>query len=748
MKQLLTILLLLPLPCLAGGEMLFDTIKSKKEKELLAAATVQELRQAIIELRAAEKEDRQPNLYAACLKIGGIYSREQYFAKAITYYRRALILAEKSEDRDEQLSARTLLANALLKNGQALEAHDAFLLVLEKHRADGNYEKTLLTLQRLADACNALKNFTKACEYYSRIIDLANQKGDLQHVATALNNLGFAANQNLNYPLAVQYFNQADSVARIAGTKTPGYVFTNLGIAYNNLGQSTRSIDHLHRAEEQGGKEVEKSYVRHLTAVIYLKNDDIYNALRYNELAIDDARRSKNASVMCDAYDVASRIYQQLFEYDKALDFYKKHLALKDSLMREDLLQKRDFDNLHSQMEDMENQLFQFLADEELRRAETQKMELRTQKLELENETQRLEAARRLKEVELLEREQEVRDAQLKATRLLAEKTRQELQLKEKELLATRQQREIKDINQKRQLDSLIAARQAAAQEMEITQLENQKQINELKLQQQEQFRQSAYRLGILGAVIMLIIFGSWLYGKRLNKRLANQNRQIEAQKEEIDLERNRAENLLLNILPGEVAQELKLNGAATPRQYRSATVLFTDFVGFTRIASGMTPGEVIQELNTCFLAFDEIVERYNLEKIKTMGDSYMCVGGVPVERNSHPTDAVSAALEILAFMHRFNRKKIEAGNAVWQIRIGIHTGEVVAGVVGSKKFAYDIWGDTVNVASRMENNCPPDHVNISEATHRLVSQSFPCEFRGEVEVKNKGRMGMYLVRA
>jgi class 3 adenylate cyclase len=147
-------------------------------------------------------------------------------------------------------------------------------------------------------------------------------------------------------------------------------------------------------------------------------------------------------------------------------------------------------------------------------------------------------------------------------------------------------------------------------------------------------------------------------------------------------------------------------------------------------------------------MAFDEICDRHRLEKIKTIGDSYMCAGGLPVKNSTHPTDTVNAALEILDFITKRNQKNASNGKPQWAIRIGIHTGQVVAGVVGSKKFAFDIWGDTVNVASRMESSCPDGAINISEATHLLINDSFPCQYRGEVEVKNKGKMGMYLVTA
>jgi adenylate cyclase len=207
-------------------------------------------------------------------------------------------------------------------------------------------------------------------------------------------------------------------------------------------------------------------------------------------------------------------------------------------------------------------------------------------------------------------------------------------------------------------------------------------------------------------------------------------------QRKSIEKEKKRSEALLLNILPSEVAEELKNKGAAEARNYDNVTVLFTDFKGFTTIAEKLSPQELVKEINNCFSEFDRICEKYNIEKIKTIGDAYMAVGGLPVINNSHAQDVVNAALEILQFMK----------NKTFEIRIGIHTGNVVAGIVGIKKFQYDIWGDTVNTASRMESSGEAGKVNVSESTYELIKHKFNCEYRGKIKAKNKGEIDMYFV--
>jgi class 3 adenylate cyclase len=174
--------------------------------------------------------------------------------------------------------------------------------------------------------------------------------------------------------------------------------------------------------------------------------------------------------------------------------------------------------------------------------------------------------------------------------------------------------------------------------------------------------------------------------------------------------------------------------------------VLFTDFKGFTARSASMTPEEVIEELNKCFSAFDAIVEKYNLEKIKTIGDAYMCAGGLPIPNQSNPIDAVRAGLAMQEYMTAYKNECIAKGEPYFECRLGINTGEVVAGVVGTKKFAYDIWGDTVKSASRAESNGSLGKVNITETTYELVKDVFKCEYRGDIEVKGKGQMKMYFV--
>jgi len=248
-----------------------------------------------------------------------------------------------------------------------------------------------------------------------------------------------------------------------------------------------------------------------------------------------------------------------------------------------------------------------------------------------------------------------------------------------------------------------------------------------------QKFAKNAFMIGLfLTFIIAVLIYRS--YRDKVKTHIL------------VDRQKNEIEHLLLNVLPKEVAKELQLTGRATPRHYKSVAVMFTDFRGFTLLTDHMSPDELVAELDACFNVFDEIIARNNLEKIKTIGDSYMCAGGIPVEDEMYVMKIVKAGLEIQEYIANNNERRLEKGLEPWYLRIGIHVGPVVAGVVGKMKYAYDIWGSTVNIASRMESNGEPGKVNISSATHELIKDYYECTHRGKISAKNVGEIDMYFI--
>jgi len=262
----------------------------------------------------------------------------------------------------------------------------------------------------------------------------------------------------------------------------------------------------------------------------------------------------------------------------------------------------------------------------------------------------------------------------------------------------------------------------------------------ETQIQLKNSQRNLFLALASIGLVLMIALLSRYLGIKRHNAVLEEKNKIIREEKK-------RSEDLLLNILPAAIADELKARGVAETRQYERATVLFTDFKNFSNIAKTTSPEQLIRDLDHCFKNFDRIIGKYELEKIKTIGDAYMCAGGLPKLDPLHPLKVVKAALEIQQFLMEWKLEKVERGEHYFEARVGIHTGPLIAGVVGMKKFAYDIWGDTVNVASRMESSGEAGKVNISAATYELVKDQFDCEYRGKIKAKNIGEVEMYFVK-
>jgi class 3 adenylate cyclase len=277
-------------------------------------------------------------------------------------------------------------------------------------------------------------------------------------------------------------------------------------------------------------------------------------------------------------------------------------------------------------------------------------------------------------------------------------------------------------------------------------QLELDQVINEQNKKEEEtkreMERQKYIRYGISGGLGITILFLAIVF----------------VQMRRVRKEKQRGDDLLLNILPSEVAEELKEKGSAEAKLYEDVTVLFTDFRDFTAVSERLSPQQLVGELDTCFKAFDGIIGKYNIEKIKTVGDAYVAVAGLPTENPNHAADMVKAALEIRDFMlHRKSQiakspvRTVHPGGQIeqvetFEIRIGLNSGQVVAGIVGVKKFAYDIWGDTVNLAARMEQHSEPGKVNISQTTWQLVHDKFNCTHRGKIAAKNKGEIDMYFV--
>ncbi|NND94007.1 MAG: tetratricopeptide repeat protein [Flavobacteriales bacterium] len=326
---------------------------------------------------------------------------------------------------------------------------------------------------------------------------------------------------------------------------------------------------------------------------------------------------------------------------------------------------------------------------------------------------------------EELESKQDLMDLYVSLAESYSEKSEYKEAFKYQELL-TDLRDTIYRVEMNQRLDGLLFERDMDKRQAELDLLDEKHERQKLE--------KHAFQAGLGFIVVIAFILLRMYFTKvRTNKLLDKQKDQIEA--------------LLLNTLPADIVKELNTKGESKPKDYQQVSVLFTDFKGFSSLASELTPHELIDELTMYFTAFDDIIGGFGLEKIKTIGDAYMCAAGVPKEDPDNAVKMVRAAIEIQDYMAKTKEQRIKAGLPPWELRVGIHTGPIVAGVVGKKKYAYDIWGDTVNVASRMESNGEAGRINISDATYNLVKHEFECEYRGKIMAKNIGEIDMYFVK-
>jgi class 3 adenylate cyclase/lipopolysaccharide biosynthesis regulator YciM len=293
-------------------------------------------------------------------------------------------------------------------------------------------------------------------------------------------------------------------------------------------------------------------------------------------------------------------------------------------------------------------------------------------------------------------------------------------------------ERKIYNIETDERIENELFSYQLAKKEDEIALLEQQAEIEQLTAKRQRIVIIATSSTGILLLILAMVLYNRFKFSQKTKKI--------------IEEEKDRSENLLLNILPAKTAEELKMKGKAKARRFENVTILFTDFKEFTKIAADVDPEILVKEINRCYKKFDEIVTQYGIEKIKTIGDAYMAAGGLPVPNNTHAEDVMKAAIDIRDFMLAYKEERKKNNKLFFEIRIGVHSGPVVAGIVGTKKFAYDIWGDTVNIAAHLESFSEPGKINTSECTYNLIKDHYKCSYRGEIEAKHGRKIRMYFV--
>ncbi|MDX2305116.1 MAG: adenylate/guanylate cyclase domain-containing protein [Microscillaceae bacterium] len=737
-----------------------------------------------------EKKNNQPE-YLAIIheEIGIVYQKWKAYDKSITYFEDAARLRKSLNDQPGQVRCKEFAAWSHYLNGNYNAASQNYLEILEIHKSRNNSKSVSTILNRLAIISELNGQIAQALDYSQQDLAINQASNNLEGQATALNNIGYLQKRLRKTSESLKSFRQAIEIYEkmLGKTTSPSkraVILTNIGVIQTNIRnfpQAFEFYDEALKIREKEGKPDQIGHVLNHIAANYFLRGDFERAKTQANRAISYAKPVNAWDVLLDSYRILSDIaaaegnIQEYGKYNKEKSSVESEINAEISQKENELLEAKSF------VQGLEDSVRLTITKSELEKE-------RAEKAEKDKELAIARANQLQKEKELALRDRELaqtRARQLEQDRELA-RARAEKAEKEKELLSARardlvNQREIAKLNEQRarsEAEKAIKDKELAEAKVKEADAKQEKLIADQKRQRQ------FYLFGaILAFVLLITLFISFIYIKNrqknrllkaqnqkiqeqnaslekqkleieeqrdslieLNEEITQQKEEISAQRDAIEGERQKSDTLLLNILPIQTAQELKEKGYATPRFYELVTVLFTDFKGFTSLASKMTPAEVIKELDYCFNAFEEITGKYGLEKIKTIGDAFMCAGGIPVINHTNPIDAVMAGLEIQKFMHQLKLEKEARGEESWEVRLGINSGSIVAGVIGKKKFAYDIWGDAVNVASRMETGGEPGKVNISGATYELVKDHFHCTYRGKVPVKHKGDVDMYFV--
>lgn len=624
---------------------------------------------------------------------------------AFSYAEQALKLSEKLHFKKGKATALGYIGNHYADLGETDKSLDTYQKALDISKNIGDKQAMVYNLQNIGLQYAELSDFSKAMENYQHALEITKEINDQKLTITVYKKIGQCAKKLSNYPLALENFQQALKISEKSGDKqNTAEILNSIGWLYRNLGDADKALDFLNRVLET-----------------YLQLENKWG--------------------VSDALSAIGNIYMNLPDYEKSITFYTRAIELKKELNHDAGLAS-DYLNIAG--------VYQFISDyptalKYLKNASDINVKLKNNRLELfylmnmgillQNAPDSILVSIDIKPEH---RYQTMVDQQSHALTLAKELDDSDLKRQVLHLLTIAYE---KDGNFKsayynlQDHYNLVDSIQGQSVREEIVRKEVQydyeKKADAVKAEQEKKnIRQRTIRNSLTAGLAAFFLFSVIIYRQR-NK---------------VKKEKKRSDDLLLNILPEEVAAELKTTGASETRHFDSVSIMFTDFKDFTKLSEKIPSTELIEELNYCFKAFDEIIEKHGIEKIKTIGDAYMAVCGLHAPQENHAKRMIEAALEIRDFMEDYKEKRQKEGKTFFEMRIGINSGEVVAGIVGIKKFAYDIWGDAVNIASRMESNGKVGKVNISESTYNLAKDGFDFRHRGEIETKGKGKINMYFV--
>lgn len=558
-----------------------------------------------------------------------------------------------------------------------------------------------LIYQSQGDYLKALSNFTRSSKAFEEL-------GDKESLSNLMNYIGTIYDYQSDFPMALLYYQKSLKIKEeIGDIKGINYTLNNIGGLYFQQGDFTKALEYYQRCLTQL-KEIDERYgiamILNNIGSCYQEQEDYQKALEYFQRSLKLNEELGNKQSMSLALRNTGTIYKNQNDFSKALEYYQRCLKIQEEIGD----QSETGRTLH-----ILGVLYH--SDGQYEKS----IRFCQQSLKI---AQKLGSA--LHEKDACQCLYEAYKAIGKGNEAI--KYMDLLRMAEDSLHAEETVKKLQQMEFQNQVqaDSLIQVEKELKVEM----------AHQAEVRKKNKNKNVAIGVGAFFLLLSSGFYGRWRYVKK--------------SKAIIEKEKDRSDNLLLNILPSEIAEELKTYGKADARDFDNVSILFTDFKGFTQVSEKLTAKELIEEINICFKAFDHICEAHGVEKIKTIGDAYMAAGGLPIPSEDSIKNTVLAALEMQAFIANRIIEKDKLNEMSFKMRLGIHTGPVVAGIVGVKKFQYDIWGDTVNTAARMESSGEIGKVNISEDTYAALKDDpeFTFESRGKIQAKGKGEIEMYFV--
>jgi adenylate cyclase len=595
------------------------------------------------------------------------------------------------------------------KAGNANRALTLFEKSIMFYKKNGQYQNIGDCYSRMGNIFYFQGDYLKTQYFLKQSLGAYKKTKSKKEVATILNNLG-AVNYNLGiYPEAVENYKQAADIQEEIGDKIlAGVIKVNIGGVYAKVKDYTNAMKYYNNAhtifkELKDKKEIGKILIE--IGYVYMKQDNFEKAKDNFNQALIIASKEKDKQLELETLSNLGELYLTKSDFQKASYYF--NLCLKNAEEINDLRYKS---GARISIGGVLNHLNRYKEAEQ--KCKTG-----------------LKFAEQLKSISL---KKEACDCLYKANKSLG-KSLLALQYYEKSNV-------LEDSLNSQETANKILNMEFEKQQL-VDSISNVKKQNLIEVKHKEEVQKKEKQRNVIIASLffMLIVAVGLAYSLRFVKK----SRAI------LKIEKDRSEALLLNILPEEIAEELKQTGTVNAREFDLVSILFSDFKSFTQTAEKMSPHGLVEEINICFKAFDLITEKYRIEKIKTIGDAYMAAGGFPNHDENSPKNIVLAGLEMQDFIIKRTVENQAKQLPSFEMRLGVHNGPIVAGIVGVKKFQYDVWGDTVNTASRVESNGMVGKVNISQTLYELIKNEdcFEFEYRGNINVKGKGEIKMYFVK-